>query len=133
MAITKQEIAVLKKMFAKTRAKTDPLVVAKNNPNAPPYAKEMIGAQNVLRDCISVVFNECMPINEAFCAEMAIRLASYAISVVPAERQEAVAHVVAASLPGAHVDRMKQGVGIHSTWVTDGVEHTNVPEKGREN
>lgn len=133
MTITNQEIAVLRKMFAKTKAKTDPLVLAQRNPGAPPYAKNMIAAQNVLKDCITTIVNECMPIEDDFCGELAVRLASYAISIVPVERQQELSEIVAKSLPAAHLARMKAGVGISAQWVTDGVEHPNMPEKGRTN
>lgn len=127
--ITNQEIAVLKKMFRKMREKTDPMVVAKNEPAAPPKAMEIIAAQNVLRDCISVIFNECMPIDRTFIAEMALRLASYAVSVAPIEDQEGISAIVGASFQKMHHARMKAGIYIESKWVTDGVEHSNVPTK----
>jgi hypothetical protein len=134
MTITKQEIAMIRDMFARTRERTDTLVDAHNNPKAPPFAKKMVAAQNVLKDCITAVVNECVPIDEQFCGELAIRLASYAISIAPVERQEEIARLVAASLPAAHVDRMKRGVVIHSTWMEkDGVERRNMPEKGETN
>ncbi len=129
MAITNQEIAVLKKMVKKTRQKTDPLVIAKNHPGAHPKAQELIAAQNVLRDCISVVLNECMPIDDSFCAELAVRLASYAISVIPLQRQDQACRAVSEALHDAHFSRIRAGVSIPATWITDGVEHANVPEK----
>lgn len=133
MTITNQEISVIRKMLARTREKTDPLVVASNNPEAHPKAKELIAAQNVLRDCITVVVNDCMPIDELFCAELALRLASYAVSIVAVERQEAVAKVVANSFEKMHHDRMKKGIGVQSEWMTDGVRHPNMPTKGSTN
>jgi hypothetical protein len=133
MAITNQEIAVIKKMVAKTRAVTDPQVDARSVHGAHPQVKELMAAQNVLRDCITVVFNECMPIDRSFVLEMAMRLASYAVSVAPVEDQMILARGVTQLFEDFHLKRMQQGIGIPADWITDGVEHKNMPTKGNTN
>lgn len=128
--ITTAEITVIQNMYRKTLADIAPRMEGVNTPGAHPKALEMMTAQNVLRDCMSVVMNECMPIDDSFCMEMAIRLASYAVSVMPMERQIEAMEIVAASLPGAHRVRMEKGVGIVAQWNTNGVDHDNMPTKG---
>ena len=133
MAITNQEIAIIKKMFAKTRAITDPQVAARNVPGAHPLVRELMAAQNVLRDCITAVVNECMPIDESFCVELACRLASYTVSIIPVEKQMIAAKVVAENFERMHLERMRKGIGIPADWIVDGVEQKNMPTKGKTN
>lgn len=126
--ITEQEIRVIKKMLARTREKTDPLA-AKVGANHPDQ-KSAIAAQNVLRDCMTVIMNECAPFTDALPIDVAVRMASYAISVLPIEQQETALNSVLILLPEAHARRMRQGIHIDTDWVTDGVHHKNVPGKG---
>lgn len=127
--ITNQEIRVIQKMMKRTREKTDRIAEHKFGSEVTEEQKAAIAAQNVLRDCMTVIFNECTPYSEAFPIDLAVRLASYAISNLPVEKQDVAAHLVGKNLPVVHATRLKQGIFLQSTWETDGVQHKNVPGK----
>ena len=87
-------------------------------------------AQNVLRDCLTVLLHEMLPYSHYAAVELSRRLASYALSVVPLEDLEAV---VAAHLEGFadfHMERTAQGTFIPSDWrMDDGREQSNFPKE----
>lgn len=131
--ITSQDRAAVRRIFEKVRSGTDPLVVAKAQKMGGlthPKMPEIIAAQNTLRLCMEVVLNECLPYDDFFCGELSVRLAAYAISVVPIERQSALLAAVQKALPETLANKLREGAFIKSTWITDGVEHQNVPGKG---
>ncbi|MBY5849630.1 hypothetical protein HFN51_03530 [Rhizobium leguminosarum] len=133
MSITNQDRAHIRRIFGKIRAETDRLTAEKirsTGTRTHPDIDKIIAAQNTLRRCIEVVFDECLPYDDVFCGELAIRLAAYAISAVPIERHGIVLQAVVEALPAALARRVREGVVIKTQWVTDGVRHPNVPRKG---
>lgn len=79
-----------------------------------------IVCQNALRTCMEAAIDQAIPFSAALPVELAVRLASYAISVLPIEQHEAALSAVAASLPAAHRARIAKGVMIQTTWASDG-------------
>lgn len=73
-------------------------------------------AQNVLRECMEAILKEMIPFTSVTSAELAIRMASYAVSISPLEEQPEVMRAVLHSLPVAHRSRLNKGVMIRSQW-----------------
>ncbi|MBB4574435.1 hypothetical protein [Rhizobium lentis] len=133
MTLTNQDRANIRRIFAKIRGDTDRLTAEKvraTGASTHPDIAKIIAAQNTLRKCIEVVFEECLPYDEVFCGEMAVRLAAYAISAVPIERHQDTLEAVVEGLPSALARRVRDGVIIRTEWETGGVRHPNVPRKG---
>ena len=130
--ITNQDRTAIRRIFQKTKTDTDRIIEGKRSQGAPVLEQmpNIIAAQNTLRTCMEVVFNECLPYDEYFLAEMAVRLATYAISAAPIERHQVLAGAVVDGIPPALERRVREGVSIRSKWVTGGVEHSNIPTKG---
>lgn len=135
--VTNQDINAVRRLYKRTKENTDRLLVEKVKASGTPLAHqnmpEIIAAQNTLRTCMEIVFNECAPYDEWFCAELASRLAAYALSVIPIERQSHWVAIVQDGLPGALAGKLRDGAVIKAKWVTNGVEHQNVPEKAEVN
>jgi len=87
-------------------------------------------AQNVMRDCLSALYDAMIPYGHVVAVQMSQRAASYALSVVPIEDQDAV---VAAHLDGfadLHQHRTASGIRINTEWsMHDGAIQTNFPEE----
>ncbi len=133
MSITNQDRANIRRVFAKIRQDTDRLVAEKVDRTGTKThvdIDKIIAAQNAMRTCMEVVFNECLPYDEIFCGEMAVRLAAYAISAAPIERHQVLLEAVVEGLPAALARRVREGVVIRSQWETNGVVHSNIPRKG---
>ncbi|MGR9441646.1 hypothetical protein [Rhizobium leguminosarum] len=133
MKVTNQDRANIRRIYSKVREDTDRLTAAKvssSGVKTHPDIDKIIAAQNTLRKCMEVVFEECMPYDEIFCGEMAVRLATYAISAVPIERHGLVLNAVIEGLPAALARRVREGIAIRTEWETDGVRHANIPRKG---
>lgn len=77
-------------------------------------------AQNVLRTCLEAVLVKVLPYDHTTLAELAIRMASYAVSAAPIDDQETLMAVVVQTLPEAHRRRVAQGVMISTTWQIGG-------------
>lgn len=133
MTVTNQDRANIRRLFLKIRQDTDRLVaekVARTGTKTHVDIDKIIAAQNALRTCMEVVFNECLPYDDVFCGEMAVRLAAYAISAVPIERHQVLLEAVVEGLPAALARRVREGSVIRTQWQTDGVLHPNIPHKG---
>lgn len=131
--ITNQDRANIRRIFEKTRNDIAPLVAGKArelNLKSDPQLLNLMVAQNTLRCCMEVVLAECMPYDELFCAELAVRLAAYSISATPIERHEYLTKAVQNAIPNALANKIREGAVIKSTWLTDGIEHPNIPDKG---
>lgn len=92
-----------------------------------PEVRFVQAAQNTLRTCMEATLQEAGPYTDVTCIELAVRLASYAISAIPLERQDEALGAVIASLPAAHSSRLAKGVIIQTEWETHGLRHPNVP------
>ncbi len=134
--ITNQDRAAIRRIFDKTKREIAPLVEARvkevraNNLDVPVNTLEVMAAQNTMRICMEVVFNACIPYDRMFCGELAVRLAAYAISAAPIEDQARMVSLVQEALPNALATKLREGAIIKTTWMTDGIEHPNVPDKG---
>lgn len=96
-------------------------------------AVKAVIAQNVLRVCLEVVYEECTPFEEDLCGELAVRMASYAISIAPIERQETILEAVVSSLPPMHARRLRDGIMLTSSWQTPFGEQPNAAGEGKAN
>lgn len=131
--ITNQDRSAIRRLFLKIKEETDPLVADKAQRTGTPSHPEMpniIAAQNTLRTCMEVVFNECLPYGEFFLAEMAIRLGTYSISAAPHERHDILVDAVCKNMARALQTRVAEGSVIKTRWITDGVDHANLAGKG---
>lgn len=87
-----------------------------------------ITAQNALRVCLEAAFEQMLPFGEVTPIDMAIRLASYCLSVLPVDRQVYGLTDVLKTLPDAHQHRMEAGVRIRSTWDMSAVRRPGLKE-----
>jgi hypothetical protein len=94
---------------------------------AEPEYRNIQAAQNALRTCLEGILERLVPYSGNIPLELAIRLASYAISALPIEDQEQAVRTFIALFPQAHAGRIRQGIGISTEWVTDGRVRANVP------
>ncbi|RVD14241.1 MAG: hypothetical protein EOS73_16185 [Mesorhizobium sp.] len=134
MPVTKQDRANIRRIFDKVRHDIQPALDARERKDGgfqDPQIPNLMVAQNTLRACMEVVLNECLPYDDFFCGELAVRLAAYAISAVPIERHDALLQAVQTALPATLANKLREGAVIKSTWLTDGVEHPNIPDKSQ--
>lgn len=89
-----------------------------------PHEAKVVIAQNVIRLTMEATLNKMVPFPEVTCLTLAMRLASYALSVAPMDRQPAITGAFMASFPYNHAERLKKGVMIHTGWAGEG----DVPE-----
>ena len=129
----RRERREITEMFRTIRAETADLIAEKARTAGGQYADprfhDMITAQNVLRIALETVLVECLPYDRMFLMELAQRAASYVISAGPVEDHKEMAKAVAATLPDAVTARVSQGTEPRATWMSDGVQHRNVPSK----
>lgn len=94
-----------------------------------PELRNINVAQNVLRDVMTALLTEMAPYGHLTALEMAKRLASYALSVVPIEDQELVVADHLAGFAEFHMDRTARGAIIKTHWrMVDGRDQSNFPE-----
>ncbi|MED5545747.1 MAG: hypothetical protein VYD90_10900 [Pseudomonadota bacterium] len=85
-------------------------------------------AQNVLRDVLTAILDEMTPYTHVTSVELSRRLASYALSSVPIEDQDAVVAKHIAGFADFHMLRTSGGTIINSVWrMDDGREQPNYP------
>lgn len=131
--ITNQDRAAVRRIFAKCKDETGQLIrkrAAEAGVVLHPQMPNIIAAQNAMRVCLEVILNECIPYDGFYCAEMATRLATYVISAAPIEQHADLLEATIGAMPAALANKIREGAVIRSTWLTNGVEHPNIPEKG---
>lgn len=92
-----------------------------------PEYRNLQVAQNVLRTCLEAVLSGMTPYGQLMLVEIAVRMASYAISAGPMEDQDAMLADVLQRLPPEHSHRVAQGMIIQTTWEQHGLIQPNVP------
>ena len=123
-------VKAVKALFARNKAELEPRLhaaVQQDASYAIPEVRNVQVAQNTLRTCLEAVLDECAPHTQLTCGELAIRLASYALSAAPLEDQDQLMAWVIDRLPAAHLNRLAKGVIIKTGWRINGIEHENVP------
>lgn len=80
------------------------------------FAIALNASQNVLREAMEVVFTESLPQQQAYFIELAVRLACYALTALPADDQEQGALVVRESLLNKLAEMQSAGVIIKTEW-----------------
>ena len=122
---------IFEKVDADLRTKAEAAVAAAKARGEPVVSDvKSIIAQNAIRACLEVIFNECTPYEKVFCIDMAVRIACYIISILPIENHAEAAAIVAQSIPPSLVTRVKAGVVMHGDWNEGGVVRPNIPAKG---
>lgn len=114
-------IREVKRKFRRVKAELEPRLLAEAKEPGKAHLemedmRNVLVAQNVLRPCLEATLDAMMPVSHLTCLELAIRLASYAISVAPMEDQDKMVELVIAGLPNAHTQRLAQGVVIRTEW-----------------
>lgn len=75
--------------------------------------------QNVMRLALEAGLNECLGFTTALPMDMAVRLASYALSALPMDMQADATLWVIETLPTVHAHRMQHGTAIATQWASD--------------
>lgn len=121
-------VRAVKRDIARIRREIEPRLAGRLEPEfADPEIRFIQAAQNTLRTRLEATLQEAGQFSTVTPVELAIRLASYAISVLPLEEQDHALAMVTATLPLAHSKRLANGVIIQADWQTNGLRHTNVP------
>lgn len=95
-----------------------------------PDVQKINVAQNTLRTCLEAALNKLVPYEANICVELAIRLASYAISAAPIEDQDVLVAQFMEAFAEAHLLRISEGKRISSEWqMNDGRVQPNFPEE----
>lgn len=95
---------------------------------ADPEQRGIQFAQNTLRPCIEATLDRLVPYTQMTCVELAVRLASYALSAAPAEDQDVIVRGFVDGFPSAHRHRLATGIRLETGWVTQGRERPNFPK-----
>ena len=128
---TKALIRAVSASLDANRQAIEPMLAQRPEPEfRDPEIRFVQAAQNTLRTCLEATLEAAIPYSRLTCVELAVRLASYAISALPLEEQAQAIQAVVGTLPTAHRQRIARGVSIQAEWQTDGVRHPNMP-KGR--
>jgi hypothetical protein len=120
MRLTNQEERVIRGIVEKVKANV-----------AAPLAKEAAKggytesqlkaavAQNAMASLITCVFGQFTPFDEEFSFSMAVRLASYAISTAPLDRQGELASHFGRIFEKEHARRIAAGIMIPTQWISE--------------
>lgn len=93
-----------------------------------PEERNLIVAQNTLRTCMEACLERMLPYSAATPLDLAVRLASYALSALPAESQVDAVDQLHEVLKIAHPQRLQQGIRLSTTWDMPGQgERDNFP------
>jgi hypothetical protein len=117
--------------FDRVLGDIEPQIASKFGIADPAQAREAAlinTAQNVLRTALEATFSKLVPYPERLPLELAVRLASYSISVLPVEVQEQATAAFLAAFPSAHRRRLAEGIRIDSEWMTEGRARPNFPK-----
>ena len=124
-------IKAVQALFRSTKRQIEPSLIqaAEREPSyGNPEIRNIQVAQNVLRTCMEATLSEMLPYSDVTAIELSIRLASYAISVLPIERQADALQAMIATLPEAHTKRVGAGIIIKTEWGSADASTPNVPE-----
>jgi hypothetical protein len=123
-------IAAVQANFETVKREIWPRLDASPDPAfANPELRHIQVAQNVLRTCLEAALQKMLPYTHQTSVELAIRLASYSLSIVPMEDQDYVMAGFMQTFPLAHEKRMAGGVRISTNWqFEDGRSQPNFPD-----
>lgn len=109
-----------KKAFDALAADCDAKTRAVAPAGTPEDRQRTVVADNMLKFCIEQALNHMLPISPEFCAEIAVRIASYALSAAPTHMHGGLVAMCVEVLPEVHASRMERGICIKSEWETVG-------------
>lgn len=129
MAVTDQDRAAIRKLYRKIRLELRPLVEAEAQRlnHDRPHTLNLMAAQNTMRSVFEIVLQECLPYDQTFLTELAVRAAAYLISAAPVEDHEPMVEAARGALAHALAEKVRQGAVIKTTWLVDGGERSNIP------
>ena len=104
---------VLEEYFDRVR---DEVVRPSVDPCVPDVLVNLATTDNVLRPALEVSLSKATPFNLAYPVEVATRAASYAISVLPLEDQDAAVASFLKHFAQAHMLRTAKGITLSSEW-----------------
>lgn len=85
--------------------------------------------QNVMRVCLEALVDRMVPFPPEVAAELSIRLASYAISILPLEDQDIAVASLVRNFALVHQTRTAKGIRINCDWkMNDGDVQPNYPD-----
>lgn len=109
----------LQRHFKRRKAQMEPELIAQAG-FKPHLANEemrnILIAQDVLQPCLQVVMEQLLPFAHMTAMELAIRLASYALSTAPMEDQAKLVSLFMEAFPNAHDMRLALGIVIPLNW-----------------
>lgn len=125
-------IKAVKAEYQRNTQELAPRFAAHPHPRmADPQVQAAVIAQNTLRTCLEATLQAVGPYTPELLADLALRLASYAISAAPIEDHDLLVSHVVRNLADAHMARVDQGVVIRADWeMVDGRQVPNVPPAG---
>ena len=123
-------VTAVKREFARVKADVEPKLLADPRPEVQSEQfRNLQYAQNTLRTCMEATLTQMVPYTHETSVELAIRLASYALSIVPQEDQDLVMAQFMKSFVFAHETRVAKGIVISTEWqMEDGRSQPNYPE-----
>jgi leucyl-tRNA synthetase len=83
----------------------------------------IVVADNVIRTAMEAALTRMMPFQPEVCAEMSVRLASYALSAAPDSLQERLLVTHLQALPAKHIERLLNNVRIETEWADEAPLH----------
>lgn len=114
--IADSEIEMLKAFLARTEEGVRRQAERQGIPEMPPLLLRILALDNAVRDVLTVFLNELAPFPPQAPVEVAMRVASYVLSSLPIEMQEAGLSDLLANLPATHSRRVAQGMTILTEW-----------------
>lgn len=114
--LTETQIAMIKAVEAEYERVLEDIGPVLAESDTPMGVKQAVVAQNVIRLCMEVVLKRMLPFDEILVGELAIRLASYAISAAPFDQGSKLIRAVEQNLRETHKQRMSQGIMISTAW-----------------
>lgn len=124
-------IREVRREFKRCKAELEPQMLGRVD-DEPVMANEemrnIIVAQNVLRPCMEATLEALLPYSHLTSLELAIRLASYALSTAPLEDQDKLVAMFLQVFAESHALRTARGIVIGTEWrVGDGPPVPNMP------
>ncbi len=103
--------APIRAEYQRTKTDIDKKGVATGEPHL-----KLMAAQNTMRVALETVYEEMMPISNAMVIQMAMALASYALSLSPLEEQEILVARMMEHFADYHQLRTARGTVIKANW-----------------
>ena len=84
----------------------------------PQSALNLVALENFHRVALETLFNECLPYDDVFVAELAVRQAAYTITALPFTTQEKWTDQICQTIPVSVKRKVSNGHVIRTHWNT---------------